>query len=196
MIFSFYKIREIESENQELRIRLDQMLNDHEMEKAGLRENFESRLSLIRENSKRQLQDEKELLNEHIELLEKGRHEMMQQHRKKYDELQKECNAEIERLKEVQKRAIDNLKSEHDEIVKRIRELKDNEVDAALAASAHTRTIENVLTSIQENTKNIDTLSQKVQINHIMNLSEREVELRTKEENLKCNNFNNNKKFN
>ena len=64
--------------------------------------------------------------------------------------------------------------------------MKENEVDAAMTASSHTRTIETVLTSIQNNTRNIDDLSQTVKINHMVNLTDKEVELKNKEENLKC----------
>lgn len=179
------KIRILESENQELRQYLDKLKQDYDSERQSLVETYETRLNYLKENNKKHLNSERELLNEHIELLEKEKLNLMQIHRKKYDELQLECNGEIERLKETHKKSIDLLKQEHEDAIKRIKEFKQNEIEAAFAASSHTRTIESVLNSIHENTKNIDEISHKVQINHMMNLNEKEVELRSREEQLK-----------
>ena len=164
--------------------------SQYDFELQMVKENCNSRLKLMKENldnTHRHFEEEKDILNKQIDLVEKEKFELIQINRKKCEEIQKECNLEIDKLKEIQKKSIENLKYEHELTIKRIKELKENEVDAAMTASSHTRTIETVLSSIQENTKNIDGLSQKMQINHMVNLTEKEADMKIKEENLKCN---------
>lgn len=170
-------------------MQVDYLKTQYEFELQMLRDNCNNRLKIMKENvenNQKHFAEEKELLNKQIDIIEKEKYELIQLNRKKCEEIQKETNIEIDKLKEIHKQSIENIKYEHELTLKRIKELKNNEVDAAMSASSHTRTIETVLNSIQENTKNIDDLSQKVQINHMMNLSEKEAEIKLKEENLKC----------
>ena len=171
-------------------MQLEHLKSNYELQLQIVKDSCDSRVKIMKgnlETSNYHFEEEKAFLNSQINQLEKDKFELMKINRKKYEDVQKEYNAEIEKLKEIQRQSIENLKQEHEETIKRIRELKNNEVDAAMAASSHTRTIENVLTTIQDNAKSIDELSQKVQINQMMNLSEKETELKIKEENLKGN---------
>jgi Fas-binding factor 1 len=170
-------------------MQIEYLKTQYDFELQMVKENCNNRLKLMKENlenTHRHFEEEKDVLNKQIDLVEKEKFDLMQLNRKKCEDVQKECNFEIEKIKEIQKKSLENLKYEHDLTIKRIKELKENEIDAAMTASSHTRTIETVLNSIQENTKNIDGLSQKVQINHMVNLTDKEAEIKIKEENLKC----------
>lgn len=181
-------IRQFEYQNRNLQMQIEYLKTQYDFELQMVKENCNNRIKLMKENlgnTHRHFEEEKDVLNKQIDLVEKEKFELMQLNRKKCEDIQKECNFEIEKIKEIQKKSIENLKYEHDLTIKRIKELKENEIDAAMTASSHTRTIETVLNSIQENTKNIDGLSQKVQINHMVNLTDKEAEIKIKEENLK-----------
>jgi Fas-binding factor 1 len=170
-------------------MQIDYAKTQSDFELQMVKENCNNRLKLMKENlenTHRHFEEEKEILNKQIDLVEREKFDLLQINRKKCDEIQKEFNIESDKIKEIQKKSIENLKYEHELTIKRIKELKENEVDAAMTASSHTRTIETVLTSIQNNTRNIDDLSQTVKINHMVNLTDKEVELKNKEENLKC----------
>lgn len=153
-------------------------------------ESCDNRLRMLkedRENGLRLFKEEKEILQNHIDLIEKEKHEMTAVYKRKTEETQKECDMEIEKLREIQRESVKILKEDHEDAIKRLRQLKDTELDAAMSATAHTRTIESVLNLIEDNTKNLDGLSQKVQMGHMVNLSEHEIQIRSKEENLKGN---------
>ena len=153
-------------------------------------ESCDNRLRMIkedRENGLRLFKEEKEILQNHIDLIEKEKHEMTANYKRKMEDTQKECDQEIEKLRDIQRESVKILKEDHEDAIKRLRQLKDTELDAAMSATAHTRTIESVLNLIEDNTKNLDGLSQKVQQGHMVNLSEHEIQIRSKQENLKGN---------
>jgi Fas-binding factor 1 len=182
-------VKKLEFENQTLTSHYEQMKENYDLQSSLLKESYENRINMLRNNFetiKKHYETEKELFNKQIELIEKEKQDLVIAQRKKHDDLIRETNIENQRLKDLQKTLFDDLKNEHEQALKRMKELKVNEVDAALSASSHTRTIETVLNSIFENTKNIDSLSQKVEINHMMNLSEKETEIRLKKDHLKC----------
>ncbi len=154
-----------------------------------IQEGYENRIKMMRqdqENHLIHLREGKQALQNHIDLIEKEKQDMAQVYKRKSDEIQSECSAEMDKLRQIQREVIERLKDEHEQAISRVKHLKDTEVDAAMAASSHTRTIESVLNLIEDNTKNLDGLSQKVQMGHLVNLNEHEIKLKNKEEQLKC----------
>ena len=141
------------------------------------------------ENSLNQFKESKQALQNHIDLIEKEKQEMANIYKRKTDDIQNECTMELDKLRHIQRDVIERLKEEHEQALNRVKHLKDTELDAAMAASTHTRTIESVLNLIEDNTKNLNGLSQKVQMGHMINLNEHEIQLKNKEEQLKCNFF-------
>lgn len=142
-----------------------------------------------RENGARLFKEEKELLQSHIDQIEKEKQETSAMYKRKMEEAQKECDSEIEKLRQLQRESVRILKEDHEDAIKRIRQMKDNELEAAMSATAHTKTIESVLNLIEDNTKSLDGISQKVQMGHMVNLSEHEIQIRKKEESLKSKTF-------
>ena len=160
----------------------------YELQIQLIQDSCENRVRMIqedRDNSARHFKEEKEILQNHINLIEKEKHEMSSVYKRKTDEIKSECDAEIEKLRQIQRDSIESLKLEHESVVTRVKKLKDTELSAAMAASTHTRTIESVLNLIEDNTKNLDGISQKVQMGHMMNINEHDIQLRNKEEQLK-----------
>ena len=62
---------------------------------------------------------------------------MAQVYKRKSDEIQSECSAEMDKLRQIQREVIERLKDEHEQAISRVKHLKDTEVDAAMAASSH-----------------------------------------------------------
>jgi Fas-binding factor 1 len=153
-----------------------------------IQDGYEERMRVMkedRENSLKQFKEEKESLKTHIEVIEKEKQELASVYKRKMDENQHEYDSEIERLRQIQRQSVDKLKEEHDEVVKRIKKFKETELHAAMSATSHTRTIESVLNLIEDNTKNLDNLNQRVQQGHMINLSEAEVQLKNKQDELR-----------
>jgi Fas-binding factor 1 len=138
-----------------------------------------------RDNSMRLFKEEKDSMQTHIDLIEKEKQQLAGVYKKKSDDMQKEFDMETERLRQLQRDTIEKLKQDHDDALKRVKYMKDTEIDAAMAATSHSRTIESVLNLIEDNTKNLDGLSEKVKMGHMINLNEHEVQIRNKEEYLK-----------
>jgi Fas-binding factor 1 len=155
-----------------------------------IQDGYEERIQVMkedRENSLKLFKEEKESLKVHIELIEKEKQELSFVYKRKADENQLEYDAEIERLRQIQRKSIEKLKEEHDEVINRIKKFKDTELSAAMSATSHTRTIESVLNLIEDNTKNLDSLNQRVQQGHMMNMSDVEVQVKSKQEELRRN---------
>ena len=182
------KIKQLEYENQDLHMQLQHNKAHYELQIQLIQDSCENRLRMVkedRENSLRHFKEEKDILQNHIDLIEKEKHELSNMYKRKTDDMQKECDMEIEKLRHIQREAIESLKHEHENVLNRVKQMKETELNAAISATSHTRTIESVLNLIEDNTKNLDDLSQKVQMGHMINMNEHEVQLRNKEEQLK-----------
>ena len=159
------------------------------MQLQHIKSHYELQIQLIQESSEedrdpslRIYRDEKESMQAHIDLIEKEKQQLSAVHKKKTDDLQKEYDLEIDKMRQLQRESIDKLKQEHDEALRRVKLMKETELDAAIAATSHTRTIESVLNLIEDNTKNLDGLSEKIKMNHLINLNEHEVQIKTKQD--------------
>ena len=164
----------------------------YELQIQLIQDSYEERMRVMkedRENSLRQFKEEKDSLKSHIEIIEKEKQDLSSAYKRKLDESQKEYDIEIERLRQIQRDSVEKLKDEHEEVIKRIKKFKETELNAAMSATSHTRTIESVLNLIEDNTKNLENLNQRVQQGHMMNLSDVEVQMKSKQENLRSKNF-------
>lgn len=169
-------------------MQLQHIKSHYELQIQLIQESSENRIQMMREdrdNSLRIYRDEKESMQAHIDLIEKEKQQLSAVHKKKTDDLQKEYDLEIDKMRQLQRESIDKLKQEHDEALRRVKLMKETELDAAIAATSHTRTIESVLNLIEDNTKNLDGLSEKIKMNHLINLNEHEVQIKTKQDYLK-----------
>ena len=169
-------------------MQLQHSKSHYELQIQLIQDSSENRLQMIkedRENSLRLFKEERESLQAHVDIIEKEKQQLSATYKKKTDDLQKESDLEIEKLRQIQRDVIDKLKQDQEDALKRVKYMKDTEIDAAMAATSHTRTIESVLNLIEDNTKNLDGLSEKVKMGHLINLNEQEVHIRNKAESLK-----------
>lgn len=184
----YQKIKQLDYENQDLKMQLQHNKAHYELQLQLSKESCDNQIRMIkedRENGLRLFKEEKEILQNHIDYVEKEKLEMSNVYKRKLEDTQKECDMEIEKLRQIQRDAVRVLKEDHEDAIKRVKQMKESELEAAMSATAHSRTIESVLTLIEDNTKNLDGLSQKVHMGHMVNLSEHDVQIRNKEENLK-----------
>lgn len=183
------KIKQLEYENQDLHMQLQHNKAHYELQIQLIQDGYEERIRVMkedRENATRQFKEEKDSLKSHLEQVEKEKQELALSYKRKLDENQREYEAEMDRMKQIQRDAVEKLRDEHEEVVKRIKKFKETEVSAAMSATSHTRTIEGVIGLIEDNAKNLDSLSQRVQLGHTMNLSDVEAQIKNKQDQLRC----------
>lgn len=184
------KLKNLEYENQDLKLQLEHNRSNYELQLKLIKESCDNQVHMLkqdRENSLKLYKEEKEILQNHIDIIEKEKLDLSNVYKQKLDDKHKEFDMEIEKLKKFHKIAIENLKEENEQIVERIKRLKETEISAAISANSHTKTLESVISLIEDNTKNLDNISHKVQMGHMVNLNEHEIHIRNKEEQLKCN---------
>ena len=89
-------------------MQIEYLKTQYDFELQMVKENCNNRLKLMKENlenTHRHFVEEKDVLNKQIDLVEKEKFEIMQLNRKKCEDIQKECNFEIEKIKEIQKKS-------------------------------------------------------------------------------------------
>lgn len=161
----------------------------YELQIKLTQESCDNRLQAMKEDKENMIKhykEEKQSLQDQIERIERDKSETSANYKQKLDERQREFDAELDKMRQIQKETIENLKLDHEEVINRIRKLKDTEIDAALASRSHTRTIESAINMIEFNAKSLDEISQRVERGHLTNLSETENQIRKKENELKC----------
>ncbi|CAF0756300.1 unnamed protein product [Brachionus calyciflorus] len=182
------RIKQLEYENQDLKLQLEHTKTNSDLQIQLIKDSCDNQVKMLkqdRENGLKLFKEEKEILQNHIDLIEKEKLDLSNVYKLKLDDKQKEFDMEIDKLKQLHKVALANLKEEHEEFVNRIKRLKENEISAAIAANSHTRTLENVISLIEDNTKNLDSISHKVQMDHMVNMNEHDLQIRNKEEKLR-----------
>ena len=182
------KIKHLEYENQDLRLQVEHNRSNFELQLKLMKDSCESQIKILkddREKSFKLFRDEKETLQNHIDLIEKEKLDLTNVYKQKLDDKQKEFDIEMEKLKQLHRVALNNIKEENEQIIDRIKHLKETELSAAIAANSHGKTLESVISLIEDNTKSLDNISHKVKMEHVVNINEHQVQLRNKEEQLK-----------
>ncbi len=100
------------------------------------------------------------------------------------------------------RQTIDHLRREHEQTIQRLKQLKQEEISTALDVTTHTRykqkpkifiiitfilirAFESVVDHMEQNAKNIDALRLKIEAKHSSALTDKEIESRAKEQQLK-----------
>ena len=124
----YQKIKQLEYENQDLKMQLQHNKTHSELQIQLSKESCENQLRMIkddRENGLRLFKEEKEILQNHIDFVEKEKLEMSNVYKRKLEDTHKECDMEIEKLRQIQREAVRQLKEDHEDAIKRIRQMKD-----------------------------------------------------------------------
>ena len=185
-----FKSKHLEYQNSSLKFEMDHFKSNYEVQIQIIKDGYEKQMKIMQEShedTERRLMKENENLKDVIDTMEREKQSTLATHKRKMDEAKQEFESEMERIRQLHRLSIENLKSEHEDVVRSLKKMKDTEVDAAMAASSHKRTIESVLSMIEDNTKNLDGLSQRVQMGQMMNMNEAEIQLKARENKIKRN---------
>ncbi|CAF1250114.1 unnamed protein product [Adineta ricciae] len=186
-------VKKLQYENNELRMTLDHIKRQNEVERAMLEEGYKHRIEYIEKSCERResrLKEENEhllrQLNDRTQQFENEKSTLILDHQRRLDDLQRDRTTELENLRALQRQTVDHLRREHEQTIQRLKQLKQEELATALDVTTHTRAFESVVDHMEQNAKNIDELRLKLEAKHSSVLSEKEVEARAKEQQLKA----------
>jgi len=183
------KVRKLELENKELLLSKDSVSKRHQDEIVALEISHKTRLGYVEDSFNRR---EKQLLDEHetAKLLydDKLRHgveeryELEKGFKRKAEIQQVNHQKEIERLKDLHKKSIEDLLREHEDQLHHLRVIKDQEVNAAVEAFSHTKSLKSLIQEVHNSTREVSTLQNKIDASHHTKLEEREYSLKSREQ--------------
>ncbi|CAF0907100.1 unnamed protein product [Adineta steineri] len=186
-------MKKLEFENNELRMTLDHMKRQHEIETTMLEDSHKHRLEYIEKTCERResrLKEENEhllrQLNDRTQQYENDKAALIMDHQRRLDDLQRDRTTELENLRTLQRQTLDHLRREHEQTIQRLKQLKQEEVSTALDVTTHTRAFESVVDHMEQNAKNIDQLRLKIEAKHSSAMTDKEIESRAKEQQLKA----------
>ncbi|XP_065921782.1 fas-binding factor 1 homolog isoform X2 [Magallana gigas] len=161
-------------------------------EKQTIENSYKSRLELIEDthkNKETRLREENELLmNQYlskVRQLENDKSDQSSQYQRRLEEFQRDKDQDIDRLKSIHRRAIEDMKREYEEDLERLKKAKDQQIEAAMTSNDTTKSLVQAVSMIQSNARDLGELQKKVDSWHNMGLDEREIAIRSKDEQLK-----------
>ncbi|UJR31447.1 hypothetical protein I4U23_018940 [Adineta vaga] len=150
-------MKRLEYENNELRMTLDHVKRQYEVERTMLEEGYKHRIEYVEKSCERResrFKEENEHLlrqiNDRTQQYENEKSALLLDHQRRLDELQRDRTIELENLRTLQ------------------------------------RAFESVVDHMEQNAKNIDELRLKIEAKHSSALSDKEIEARAKEQQLKA----------
>ncbi|XP_056020112.1 fas-binding factor 1 homolog isoform X2 [Ostrea edulis] len=163
-----------------------------EDERQTIESSYKSRLELIEEthkNKETRLREENELLmNQYlskVRQLENDKSEQSSQYQRRLEDFQRDKDQDLDRLKSIHRRAVEDQKREYEEDLERLKKAKDQQIEAAITSHETTKSLVQAVSMIQNNAKDLGELHQKVDSWHNMGLDEREIAIRSKDEQLR-----------
>ncbi|CAF3244284.1 unnamed protein product [Rotaria sp. Silwood2] len=186
-------MKKLEFENNELKMTVEHMKRQYELEITMLEEGYKHRLNYVEKSCERRearLKEENEhllcQLNDRTQQYENEKSTLLLDHQRRLDDLQRDRTTELENLRTLQRQTLDHLRREHEQTIQRLKQLKQEEISTALDVTTHTRAFESVVDHMEQNAKNIDELRLKIEAKHSSVLTDKEIGARAKEQQLKA----------
>nr|XP_025033908.1 fas-binding factor 1 isoform X1 [Pelodiscus sinensis]XP_025033909.1 fas-binding factor 1 isoform X1 [Pelodiscus sinensis]XP_025033910.1 fas-binding factor 1 isoform X1 [Pelodiscus sinensis] len=129
----------------------------------------------------------------HCQSAEQAKSELLAQQQCRLAELEQEKAQEVARLRELQRvipsgshrLSIQEMRKDHEEQLQRLKRLKDQEIDAVTSATSHTRSLNGVIEQMEKFSSNLNDLSYKVEATHHNTSQELEIGARQRDEQLR-----------
>ena len=161
----------------------------YESKLALTSETCEERIKMMREDREtlvRHHNEAKTALQTQIDMLEKQKNEIAVVSKQKLDEREREFEADLAKQRHGYREAIERVKADYDEQLERLKRSHEAEKRSIAQLGEKSNTIENVVGMIEGQARSLSEMHMKVERGHASNLKEVEVQLRAKEELLKC----------
>ncbi|KAL3875799.1 hypothetical protein ACJMK2_033715 [Sinanodonta woodiana] len=185
------QIRRLELELQYSHDLLNSTKKRYEEEIAAVEKSYKTRIELIEETNQKREQrwsEENEQLHNQqlirIRQMEEEKAAQMSKHYQKLEQAEREKAEEIERLKEIHKQALDQMRHDQEESLGRLKRSKDQQIEAAAESHNTSKSLMAAVDLIQSNAKDLGSLQRKMDAWHNQGLDEREIMIRSKDEQL------------
>ncbi|XP_067671245.1 fas-binding factor 1 homolog [Haliotis asinina] len=186
------RIRKLEIEKHYAESLLDSTRRRYDEEIAAIEASYKNRLQILEDSNRKKetrLRNENEqLMADHLERVRKMEQEkadIANQNYKNLEEAERARAQDIEKLKEQHRSAIAEIKREQEEIIERLKKSKNLEIEAVASAHDTSKSLTAVVEQIQNNAKDLGELQFKVDSWHRQGLDDREISLKSKDEQLR-----------
>ncbi|KAK3590960.1 hypothetical protein CHS0354_034532 [Potamilus streckersoni] len=185
------QVRRMELELQYAHDLLKSTKKRYEEEIAAVEKSYKTRIELIEETNQKREQrwsEENEQLHNQqlirIRQMEEEKAALMSKHYQKLEQAEHEKAEEIERLKEIHKQALEQMRHDQEESLGRLKRSKDQQIEAAAESHNTSKSLMAAVDLIQSNAKDLGSLQRKMDTWHNQGLDEREIMIRSKDEQL------------
>uniref|UniRef100_A0A2C9LKY0 Fas-binding factor 1 C-terminal domain-containing protein n=1 Tax=Biomphalaria glabrata TaxID=6526 RepID=A0A2C9LKY0_BIOGL len=185
------KIRKLELERTYTESLLDSLKRRYEEEMFTVESSYKNRLQILEEsNRKKEIrlrEENEELMQQHlnkVRQLEQEKSDQSTAHYRKLEDMEREKAQELEKLKEQNRLTLASLKRDHEEALDRLVSAKNQEINKIANANDTSRSLTVVVEQISNNAKDLNDLQRKVEAWNKQGLDEREITLRSKDEQL------------
>ncbi|XP_064608004.1 fas-binding factor 1 homolog [Liolophura sinensis] len=181
------KVRKLEIELECLQSRCDVNHRRYEEELTAMEMSYKNRIKVL-EDSQHKLEERwneenERLLSKHMSRLKELEQEKVNMERR-IESVEKEKAEEVERVRETQRKMIAELKREYEESLDRLRAVKKQEIDNIANSHSAAKSLQAVMQQVSSNAKDLGDLQYKIENWSKMGLDEREIFIRTKDEQL------------
>lgn len=186
------KVRKLELERDQLLLTQESLRQRHKDELNALEISHKNRMGFLEASYQRreeQLKEEAQLtksyVDEKIQSLQNEKEDLVAGFKKKNELLEKNRITELERVRELHKKSLEEFTKEHSEQMEHMRMLKEQEVAAAVNAFSHTKSLQSLISEVQNSTREVSQLQSKLDATHHSKLEDREQTLKSKDEYLR-----------
>ncbi|XP_076073940.1 uncharacterized protein LOC143045365 [Mytilus galloprovincialis] len=186
------RIRKLEIEIDCANSLLESTKRRHQDEIKDIESSYNTRLQMLEEthtSKEKRLREENEyMMSQHltkIRGIEQDKSDIITQNFKKIEEIEREKMEDLSKVKEIHRNAIEQLRKDHEESIQRLKSAKNSQIEAVAISHDTTRSLAVAVEMIQTNARDVGELQKKLDQWHSMGMDEREIAIRSKDEQLK-----------
>ncbi|GFR58727.1 FAS-binding factor 1 homolog [Elysia marginata] len=186
------KIRKLELEKNYTESLLESVRRRYEEEMIAVENSYKNRLLVIEDSNRKKearlLEENELLMQQHLGKLRQAEQEKSNLSTSLYskmEDLERDRAKDIEKVKDQHRLAIQTLKREHEEALERLTRAKNQEIEMVASAHDTSKSLTAVVEQVQNNARDLGELHMKVEGWNRQGLDEREISLRSKDEQLR-----------
>ncbi|KAK3709195.1 hypothetical protein RRG08_030872 [Elysia crispata] len=186
------KIRKLELEKNYTESLLESVRRRYEEEMIAVENSYKNRLLVVEDSNRKKearlLEENEHLMQQHLGRLrqvEQEKSDLSSSMYSKLEDLERDRAKDIEKVKDQHRLAIQTLKREHEEALERLMRAKNQEIEMVASAHDTSKSLTAVVEQVQNNARDLGELHMKVEGWNRQGLDEREISLRSKDEQLR-----------
>ncbi|GFN87251.1 fas-binding factor 1 homolog [Plakobranchus ocellatus] len=186
------KIRKLELEKGYTESLLESVRRRYEEEMIAVENSYKNRLLVVEDSNRKKearlLEENEHLMQQHLgrlRQLEQEKSSLSSSLYSKLEDFEMEKAKDIEKVKDQHRLAVQTLKREHEEALERLARAKNQEIEMVANANDTSKSLTAVVEQVQNNARDLGELHMKVEGWNRQGLDEREISLRSKDEQLR-----------